>query len=194
MVGLTYAQRSTIREIVPQVRVANCDIGIHRRQERNAHRLRAADWPSHDGSGLWPSSPTLGEWMEMTEKGKVPCSLGRSSGTTCRVSRAALENSSELARRIVRRHIVGIRSDVEVPSKYLGYFRYRRGFLILTAPRVPVGLARFLLGRWCIDPTSLWLEWYGTLKQYLREVPIRLTAGLDLTGPNTEIISECSED
>lgn len=93
------------------------------------------------------------------------------------------------------RHIVGIRSDIEVPEKFSGYFRYSRGFLILTAPyNLPIGLARFLLGRWAEDPTSLWLEWYGTLKKYLREVPFALLKGIELDGPTVQEIPESEVD
>jgi hypothetical protein len=113
---------------------------------------------------------------------------------TTRVSRHQLNSSSELAKRIVRRHIVGIRSDIEVPKKFLGHFRYRCGFLILTAPTLPIGLARFLLARWCIDPTSLWLEWFGTLKMYLRAVPVHLIDGLDLTESYVQEIPETEVD
>jgi len=195
-IGLTYSQRNAVREVLPQVRVAKFDLGVHRRQKLLAHRLRVAYWPSlrEDGSSLWPSSPTLSEWMEMTEKGAAPCSARGFPGKTCRVPRTVLNNSSVLAQRIVSRHIIGIRSDIEVPEKFLGYFRYRRGFLILTAPKPPIGLARFLLGRWCVDPTSLWLEWYGTLKQYLREVPFHLISGVDLTVPDVETLSLLSEE
>jgi hypothetical protein len=78
------------------------------------------------------------------------------------------------------RHVVGLRSDVEVPEKYLGYFRYRWGFLILTAPFIlPIGLTRFIVSLWVRNPHSLWLEWFGTLKQYLRVVPSRLLVGLE---------------
>lgn len=132
--------------------------------------------------------------MELVSKGASPCDEGRQSGKTRRVSRRELNESSALAIRIVRRHVIGLRSDIEVPKQYLGYFRYRRGFLILTAPRVPIGLARFLLGQWCTAPHSLWLEWHGTLKQYLREVPFHLLDGLDLMVSDVETWSQLSED
>jgi hypothetical protein len=77
-----------------------------------------------------------------------------------------------LARRIIRRQVIGIRSDIAVPEKFWGYFRYRWNFLILTSPTsLPSGLTRFLASVWCTDPHSLWLERKVTLKQYLRDVP-----------------------
>jgi hypothetical protein len=79
-----------------------------------------------------------------------------------------------LACRIIGHRVYGLRSDIEVPQKYFGYFRYCNGFSILTAPRaMPIGLARFLAGKWVTDPHSLWLERPETLKQSLRRVPVR---------------------
>jgi len=122
------------------------------------------------------------EWMEMARRGENPCDMREYQlGKTQKVSSDVFNGDSELIKRIVRRHIVGVRSDIEVPEKFLGYFRYRWGFLILTAPGIlPIGLARFLVGLWVRNPHSLWLEWFGTLKQYLRAVPSRLLAGLEL--------------
>lgn len=81
----------------------------------------------------------------------------------------------KLATLICARHIVGVRSDLEVPPRFLGYFRYRRGFLILTVRySLPAGLVRWLLSLWAVDPHSLWLEWFGTLKSYLKAVPAGL--------------------
>jgi hypothetical protein len=114
----------------------------------------------------------------MARNGALPCDVREySSGKTCRVSIDQFNGDSELIKRIVMRHVVGIRSDIEVPEKFLGYFRYRWGFLILTAPFIlPIGLARFIVSLWVRNPHSLWLEWFGTLKQYLRAVPSRLLA------------------
>jgi hypothetical protein len=44
---------------------------------------------------------------------------------------------------------------------------------------MPIGLARFLARIWCIDPHSLWLERLETLRQSLREVPIRFLEPVD---------------
>jgi len=192
-VRLSYQQRSAIKSYELGIRTANFDFATHSRQKFSTPRLSSAAWPSCNGKALWPSYPTLGEWMEMKSKGKTSCSVGKKTGKTCRVSRRALEESPELAQRIVRRHIIGVRSDCEVPDKYLGYFRYCRGFLILTAPKVPVGLARNLLARWVNQPTSLWLEWPGTLKQYLREVPWRVARPDTLHAPNYDSLSDSSE-
>lgn len=96
------------------------------------------------------------------------------SGFT-QVSRREIHDNHVLATRIVSNVIVGIRSSEEVPKKFLSYFQYRGGFLILTVRHnLPIGLVRFLLGRWCVKPFSLWLRRAVTFKQYLKKVPISL--------------------
>jgi len=92
-----------------------------------------------------------------------------------RVSRGELRKNSALATLIVSNVFVGIRSSVEIPAKYRSYFHYRWNFLILTAKyALPIGLVRFLLAQWCINPYSLWLRRACTLKSYLRKVPTQL--------------------
>jgi hypothetical protein len=100
-----------------------------------------------------------------------------------------------LTKRICSRHIIGVRSDVSVPEQFLGHFRYRQGFLILTSPySLPSGLARFLISQWVTDPHSLWLEWFGTLKQYLRRVPSHLLDGIELKAPHELLVEELDDD
>lgn len=77
-----------------------------------------------------------------------------------------------MAKMIIRRQVIGVRSDTAVPQRYREYFRYRWNFLILTAPRIPIGLARFLAGQWLTKPSSLWLERKESLKKFLRKVPV----------------------
>jgi hypothetical protein len=92
-----------------------------------------------------------------------------------RVSRRELHENHVLATRIVSNNVVGIRSSVEVPKKFLKYFRYRQNFLILTVNyALPIGLVRFLLGQWCVAPYSLWLRRAVLLKKFLRNCPISL--------------------
>lgn len=192
VVSLTPEQRSSALLLCKGMQVAKFNFDVHERNVRFAHRLSGSSWPRSKATGLtlWPSSPTLPEWLEMSRKGKIPCQEAQPTGKTCRVSRRLLLDIPELARRIVRRHIVGLRSDIEVPLKFMGHFRYRRGFLILTTPHVPIGLARFLLSQWVIRPTSLWLEWYGTLKQYLRRVPAQFLTGPEFQVPSSEYDSD----
>jgi len=92
-----------------------------------------------------------------------------------RVSRGEIHENHVLATRIVVNNIVGIRSSIEVPRKFLGYFRYRQNFLILTVQHnLPIGLVRFLLGQWCVAPYSLWLRRAVLFKTFLKKVPISL--------------------
>jgi hypothetical protein len=91
------------------------------------------------------------------------------------VSRRELRENLGLATRIVSSQIVGIRSSVEVPRKFLKYFRYRQNFLILVGRHaLPAGLVRFLLGQWCKAPYSLWLRRAVLLRTFLKKVPISL--------------------
>jgi hypothetical protein len=157
-----------------------CINAVHRSQRLSVKPMKSSDWPSDPLGPSWPSFPTIPEWLEMLRKGIDP--FGRpelkepvaQSGYT-RVNRGELHDNHALATAIVANVIVGIRSSTEVPSKYLGYFRYGHGFLILACTyALPIGLVRFLLGRWCVAPYSLWLRRQCTLKQYLRKVPISL--------------------
>jgi hypothetical protein len=87
---------------------------------------------------------------------------------------AELKENPDLAVAVVLQNVLGVRSDIAVPEKFLGYFRYRQGFLLLTAPgMIPIGLARFTCSLWATDPNSLWLRRKGTLKKFLRAVPLR---------------------
>lgn len=157
-----------------------CDNATHRSQRLSVKPMKSLDWPSDPLGPSWPSFPTIPEWLEMLRRGidpferaelKVPTG---NTGYTC-VSRSELRSNCVLATRIVSNVFVGIRSSTEVPGKYQSYFRYGHGFLILVCRHnLPIGLVRFLLGRWCVSPYSLWLRRQCTLKQYLRKVPISL--------------------
>jgi hypothetical protein len=157
-----------------------CDNAVHRSQRLSVKPMKSSDWPRDPLGPSWPSFPTITEWLEMLRRGidpferkeyKIPSG---DSGYT-RVSRGELHSNCVLATRIVSNVIVGIRSSTEVPGKYLPYFRYGHGVLLLACSyALPIGLVRFLLGRWCVAPYSLWLRRQCTLKQYLRKVPISL--------------------
>jgi hypothetical protein len=116
--------------------------------------------------------------MEMLRKGLDPFERRiyenpKGDAGYTRVSRSELRENPALATRIVTNNIVGIRSSVEVPRKFLPYFRYHENFLILVVHHnLPIGLVRFLLGQWCVAPYSLWLRRAVLLKKFLRKVPI----------------------
>lgn len=168
-----------IRQGLPagSVRTGYNDNVVAWRQATGVRKLRPQDWPSICGKPAWPSSPSFNEWLEMCRRGaKSSGDIAPTipSGRTCRVRLGQFNDFRELVVRVASTQIVGVRADVEVPQKFWGSFRYRWGFLILTAPCLSIGLARFLVGRWCTDPCSLWLARRVTLKQYLRAVPAPL--------------------
>lgn len=171
-VRLDKSTAASIRRLDPNIRVASLREEAHNLNKYNMLGLKESEWPSYDGRSLWPSYPTLMESLEMARKG-ITHVEPTIHGPFVRVSVSQIRDNLVLARQIVRRFIVGLRSDTEIPQQYWGYFRYSRGFCILTGKySMPAGLVRFLLSRWCVDPTSLWLVRRGTLKQCLRAVPI----------------------
>lgn len=108
----------------------------------------------------WPSCISFSEMMYMSRAGKsLPVQDNfRSLKVFNHLTPRDIHDCHDLATRIVARQIVGIRFEMEVPKKFLKYFRYRDGFLILTVRHcLPIGLVRFLIGQWIKCPTSLWL-------------------------------------
>jgi len=157
------------------IRIKCGSMTVFRSQSRAVKKLPEAAWPTVSGRPAWPSTPTITEWLEMLRRGsKRSSELFVERGKTVRSTIREFNSNIELAKRVIHRQIIGVRADVSIPSKYLGCFRYRWGFLILTAPYLPAGLARFLASIWCTDPYSLWLERKVTLKQYLRELPLSI--------------------
>jgi hypothetical protein len=134
-------------------------------------RLSRSDAPSV-GRALWPSAPSFTEMLEMSRRG-VPlptrCKYGpRYTVENC-ITRQDLSNYIRLARKIVAKYIVGIRSSVEIPEQFVPWFRYRHGFSILsTRFTLPSGLVRFLLAQWKIRHTNLWLVEHCPLRIFLR--------------------------
>jgi len=152
----------------------------HRSQRLSVKPMKSSDWPRSLLGPSWPSSPSIPEWMEMIRKGLDPFDRSEllqpetDMGYT-RVSRCEVSENPYLATRIATNAIVGVRSSVEVPRKFLAYFRYRHNFLVWTVTyNVPIGLVRFLLSQWTKCPSSLWLRRAVPLKTFLRKVPSRL--------------------
>jgi len=174
--------KAAIGEVFPEVRLSKFNLRTHNLMKQSLIRLKQEELPRDKVSGnyLFPSSPTFLERLEMIRAEQQPRGRTREYGSYCRVSRNAFNENARLVKRLVGHRVYGLRSDVKVPAKWLGHFRYCNGFSILTAPRaMPIGLARFLASIWCIDPHSLWLERLETLKQSLREVPIRFLESVD---------------
>jgi hypothetical protein len=168
--------KRAIGEIFPEVRRRRFDLTTHNLMKRSLIKLRQEELPRDSVSGkyLFPSFPTFLERLEMLRSNQGLESNDQLYGPSVRVSRSEFNENSRLAARIVNRNVYGLRSDIEVPQRYFGHFRYCNGFSILTAPYIPVGLARFLASIWVTDPHSLWLSRPETLKQCLRKVPLRL--------------------
>lgn len=158
-----------------EVRTGYGSLTVFRSQSTLAKRLDREAWPSVAGKPAWPSSPSINEWLEMIRRGAVSSSdQWRHSGKTERVSLREFNSNIGIAERIVVRQVIGLRADVEMPRKFLRYFRYRWGFLILISSKIPCGLTRFLASTWCVNPYSLWLERKVSLKTFLRQVPFSL--------------------
>lgn len=154
------------------IRTGNGSMSVFRSQSTHAKRLSRSAWPTVAGRPAWPSSPNITEWLEMILRGVKPSSdHWVQSGKTTPVTRREFNENIELARLIVVRQIIGLRADVEVERKFLKYFRYRWGFLILTYTNIPAGLVRRLASIWIKDPYSLWLERKVSLRKFLRQVP-----------------------
>lgn len=135
----------------------------------DCHRLGKRDWPRNPRS-LWPSSPSVSELLVMTRSGKVPDRMWKPPKIVVNYPRVKeLSTNSALSTRVVANNVIGIRSTVSVPRKFLPWFRYRSGILFLTVRyRIPIGLTRFLLSQWIQNPFNLWLKVNCRLKYYLR--------------------------
>jgi hypothetical protein len=161
-----------IHQVMPGgcIRTVNGDISVHERQSELVKPLPTSDWPRLGTRSCWPSSPSFAEMMAMGRRGITPLPFEPSHDRASRcVTLACFNSNAELRARIISQQIVGIRSDIEVPKKYLGYFRYRQNFLILTGSyRMPIGLVRFLTGQWIRNPHNLWLRRKLTFKKFLK--------------------------
>jgi len=167
---------------------------VHQSQRLAVKPLKSSDWPSDPLGPSWPSFPSIGEWMGMLRRGVDPFErpelktpVGESG--FARSSRREVSENHFLATLIVSNVIVGVRSSVEIPTKFRGYFRYRQNFLILTVTyRLPIGLVRFLIGQWVKMPYSLWLRRAVSFKQYLKKVPISLVKRARLRFDSSRIV------
>jgi len=155
------------------IRTGYGSLSVFRSQSTSVKKLSRGAWPTVAGRSAWPSSPTIVEWLEMVRRGaKSSSDLWVPSGKTALVTRREYNENIELARRIIVRQVVGLRADVEIERRFLRYFQYRWGFLILIHTKLPAGLVRKLTAIWLADPYSLWLERRVSLRTFLRQVPL----------------------
>jgi len=164
---------SEIRQAVPGgfIRTVYGSSSVHAWQSRNVKQLSTSDWPRRGTRSAWPSSPTIDELTEMGRRGETPVPLQtKAVPAKDRIRRSEFNTDAELRARIISKNVLGIRSDIKVPYQWLGFFRYRWNFLILTTPfNLPVGLVRWLTGQWVRDPHNLWLCDKASFKTFLKK-------------------------
>jgi hypothetical protein len=158
----------------------------------DTHRLASRDWPRNPRS-LWPSSPSLTEVIVMSRSGKVPDRMWKPPRLALdQPTVRDLSANLGLATRIVSQNIVGVRSTVSIPRKFLPWFRYRSGILFLTVRySIPAGLVRLLLSVWKKDPYSLWLHVKCRLKYYLRLTESWVKNTTSRSSPDHRISDPC---
>lgn len=161
------------RRVVPdgRLRTVRGDNAVHVRQSNMVHPCKISDWPRLGTRPAWPSSPTIKESLVMARKGLVapPLQIGVMPAKR-RITLSEVKSNADLRARIIATNVVGIRSDVKVPDKYLGYFRYRWSMLLLTCSyHMPIGLVRFLTGQWIRCPHNLWLQDKTSFKNFLKK-------------------------
>jgi len=164
---------SSIHQAVPggYMWTVNGDLSVHERQRQLVKPLPISAWPRLGTRPAWPSSPSVVELIAMSRRGITAFPLAKPVPDKHPVSLALYNTNAVLRAQIVSKQIVGIRSTVEVPDKYLGYFHYRWNFLILTNRYdLPYGLVRFLTGQWKRNPHNLWLRRKISFKSYLKEL------------------------
>jgi hypothetical protein len=143
-------------------------------QARAVKRLPLDHWPRDlSGGRSWPTFPTLNESWEMAMRGKYPVPLSTSDREKLRGQK--LPSKQVLPGQMVRtvsNFVIGIRATVAVPRKFLGYFAYRWGFLILKGNRpLPHSLASFLAGQWKSDISGVFLKFPIRYNEALRRMP-----------------------
>jgi hypothetical protein len=148
---------------------------VLRDQASAAQRLPRKSWPrTSSGVGLWPNYPTLNESWTMATRKKLPCHIAYPCDTKLlsAVRQSAKQVTPAVAAKTIDRFVIGIRADVEIPRKFLAYFRYRWGFLILRRFHVlPRLLVKRLAQVWKEDISAMWLRCPVRFNEALRRGP-----------------------
>jgi len=151
----------------------NMNFMVLARQSREVGKLPRRSWPTDQRSGrpLWPSYPTISEsWEAYWRNQDNPDSSLVVSYLSSPVQLKQVRDNPKLAEKVVRHNICGVRADVSVPGKYLHYFKYRWGFLILRPKtHLSIGVVRFLLSQWKRDRRELLQFKALPLRIFLRE-------------------------
>jgi len=153
---------------------------VLRRQAASVQRLKRYDWPCVPGTQVhaWPTHPTLNESWEMMHRKKLPMHHNfdvYSAGLASRVKLPTRQVKPGVAVRVVKRLVIGLRADIEIPRKFLAYFRYRWGFLILyRKERLPPDLVKLIVHIWKTDISGLFLKHPFRFNEALRRIPTNL--------------------
>lgn len=136
------------------------------------NRLSSTDMP-RISRRAWPSTPTFTEMLAGIRVGFTFTGPQKPDRVIDPI-RPCHMNDIRVASRVVSNNVIGIRVlPKTVPRKFLPWFRYREGFLILVSRYcLPAGLTRFLLSVWKTNPRSLWLRRNCLLKYYLRSTSL----------------------
>jgi len=158
-------RRETIRRKYVNFTVLRC-------QAASVPRLKRHEWPLCGHA--WPTYPTLNESWAAMVTGKFPLHLNKAaaSDTILRPKRPTKQVKPGTAERALSYYVIGIRADIEVPRKLLGYFKYRWGFLILKRHcDFNRNLTEFLSRLWKSDHTGMFLREPIRFNDALRCIP-----------------------
>lgn len=154
------------------------NVVVLRRQASSVTRLKISDWPLVPGTRdqSWPNYPTLNESWIMARREKFPIhhfTSIESLGFTLGPKRPTRLLKAGASARVVTKLVLGVRADVEVPRKFLGYFRYRWGFLILNRYKssLPQDLVKHLVSIWKRDISQMFLKYPIRYNDALRRLP-----------------------
>jgi hypothetical protein len=95
-------------------------------------------------------------------------------GFTESVTWSYVKEHPDLLKKIVSKNIIGLRSDIEIPRKFLGYFSYSGKYNLLTVMyNHPMSLTLFLLDKWRKQKHKCFLLLPVSFKKFLRQVPTK---------------------
>jgi hypothetical protein len=157
-----------------RIRSEPTNLVVLRRQASLVTRLKISDWPRNNRGRCWPNYPTLSESWEMTMRAKRPHRVSFQDRRKILSSKMVPANQVKpgWAARTISKLVLGIRADIEVPKKFLGYFRYRWGFLILHRKfNLPKPLVKWLTRQWKVDISGMFLRYPVRFNEALRRIP-----------------------
>jgi hypothetical protein len=158
-----------------RLRCEPVDTTVLARQARAVKRLPRHQWPRDSRGHGWPTYPTLSEsWACFAARHSSYKSYNSPPHNMRTMKLPSRQVLPGLKVRVLSKFLLGLRADVPVPKKFLGYFSYRWGFLILnrTGP-FPAEFASFLADSWKRHQTSMYLS-----------VPLRYNDALRLSPSN----------